>query len=182
MITLSELKTYLGISGTTQDEKLQQIIDSCESIFENAIGGTLTQETITEKYSGDNTQTLILKGVNPSFPATYGTDSWIKKGRDTQTLIDEDSIEIDGQEIILVDTYFPCGIKNIEVKYQKGYAYTPEDVKQALFSLAGTIYTGSGKESLTSESIGDYSVSYGGKSKSYPPIFVSVVNTYRQFF
>jgi len=181
MITLQELKIFLGVSDTSQDDKLRQIKDSAEAIFESQIGGTLTKEVVTEKYSGDNEQTLILNGVNPSFPA-YGTDSFIKIGRETQELVEISDIEVDNQTLIYVNGLFPCGIKNIEVKYTKGFAETPNDVKQALFSLAGTIYTGAGKESLTSESIGDYSVSYGGKSKAHPQLFISAVNSYKQFF
>lgn len=183
MITLQQVKDYLGITGSDQDNNLTIMKDAAEAIFEDLIGGSLTQETVTEKYSGDGTETLLLDGINPSFPNEYGTASWIKSGRGTQTLMSSaDNIEVDGREVILVDTTFPCGIKNIEVKYQKGYASTPDDVKLGLLALVGQMHGSASKESISSESIGDYSVQYAGKAKAYPVQFMSCVDRYRQFF
>jgi len=177
MITLLELKTFLGVSGTEDDEKLSQIISASESIF-SSFCGDISERTVVEKYCGDGSKTLFLAQKNPSFP-NYGTDSFIKFGRTEQELQEISEFEIESGILIFVEGFFPEGIKNIEIKYKCGYAETPEDVKQALFSLCDMIFTGAGKESYASESIGDYSVSYAGKGKSYPPIFTSVIGKYR---
>lgn len=177
MITLAETKIFLGISGTGEDEKLTQMIASAEAIF-TSFCGDISQRTVSEKYCGDGTKSLILNQKNPSFP-NYGTDSFVKFGRPIQELKDFALFELEGKMLIFLDDFFPEGVKNIEIKYLCGYSTTPDDVKQALFSLVGMFYGDAGKESLSSESIGDYSVNYGGKGQSFPPIFKSVVSKYQ---
>lgn len=171
MITLQETKTYLGVEG--DDLMLSSIISRAEAALTSLIGD-ISLRTVQDFYFGTGSQYLILCG-NISFP-NYGTDSWVKIGRESPTTLEERSIETEGAVLIYLDGIFPKGIKNIEVKYQTGYAETPGDIKEALLNYVGHIYSGAGKEGITSEKIGDFSMSYGKESEK--DFFSKILNTY----
>ena len=61
LTTLADLKTYLGISDSSEDALLNLLIADADAAILGYIGRTIEQATLTEYYSGDGTQMLVLK-------------------------------------------------------------------------------------------------------------------------
>ena len=60
LCTLATLKTYLGISGSTQDELLTLMIKQVSAQIENYLGYSLTRTNNSEVHSVNNEQLLLL--------------------------------------------------------------------------------------------------------------------------
>jgi len=65
LCTLSDLKTYLGISGDTQDAKLTMLIKMVSSQIEAYIGYSLSRKTNTEEVHSVNNEQLLLLDNQP---------------------------------------------------------------------------------------------------------------------
>ena len=61
LTTLADLKTYLGISDSSEDALLNLLIADADAAILGYIGRTIEQATLTEYYSGDGPQMLVLK-------------------------------------------------------------------------------------------------------------------------
>jgi uncharacterized phiE125 gp8 family phage protein len=56
VVTVDELKTYLDISGQTQDARLEQIANGVTVAFENETRAAFVQRQFTERLTGSNYQ------------------------------------------------------------------------------------------------------------------------------
>ncbi len=63
IITLDYLKTQLGITGTSEDALLTQLLDQVTSIIENETHRKFSGVTTTEYYDGDGTDRLVLRNT-----------------------------------------------------------------------------------------------------------------------
>jgi hypothetical protein len=71
----------------------------------------------------------------------------------------------------------PVGQFNIYLEYTAGYATTPADIENALVDYAKNMYEQ--KNNVSTERVGDYSVSYTSKNEVMPISFLSVIEKYR---
>lgn len=60
LTTVSVIKTQLGISGTSEDTKLTQLLTQADALIKKYIGQNVEQATYTEFYCGNGTQLLVL--------------------------------------------------------------------------------------------------------------------------
>jgi len=118
-----------------------------------------------EYYDGDGTDSMFLD----NFPVTALTSIVIVEsdGTDTTILgtefdIDEDTGEIRFVRDCTTECYFPDGFHNIKANYTAGFAAIPADLQEACAQYCVWLYSGGiTLPTVKSESLGDYSASFG---------------------
>lgn len=206
IITRDDLKTYLGISGTREDSKLDLLINGVESAVKRYTGREFASQSYTgELYDGTGTPYLYLR----QRPVTAVSDLRVAQSAfggaghadafesDTQWTKDEDFILHRDDEsehnrglLIVVRSKWPTtpqgiwpeGVSNIQVDYTAGYASIPEDLKLAIYQLAARMRASAKKGAMLSgEKFGSYSYTVLKTDKSAEVVDArSILNDYAQ--
>lgn len=180
LVQVSEVKTFLGISVTTYDQILTDIVNGATDWIEAYCGGrrfgnttavpTYTQETYDSdsmpSESGEKQNWLYLD----NFPVTAFTTIEYRTGTSTYATFDSTAYETYGDR---GGIYFyggmPKGKKSVRVTYNAGYliAWSPQsthtlpnDLTLACKLLASQIFNKRKSQGIKSESIGSWSLSY----------------------
>lgn len=180
IVTLSDYKTWAGISTSTDDTRLQVLIDSAHAAARRYCGRDLSNgfeaATRTQDYTV-NAYELQLE----EFPLTsitsitpIGLDNTLGNVLDsTEYYVDLDTgiVRMNGSENrrIFIDTYHNTGVvsnwdwrpnfQRVRVVYVTGAP--PADIKTALFRMVDGLYASIRKDmGLASQSLGSWSVSY----------------------
>jgi len=180
IVTLSDYKTWAGISTSTDDTRLQVLIDSAHAAARRYCGRDLSNgfeaATRTQDYTV-NAYELQLE----EFPLTsitsitpIGLDNTLGNVLDsTEYYVDLDTgiVRMNGSENrrIFIDTYHNTGVvsnwdwrpnfQRVRVVYATGAP--PADIKTALFRMVDGLYASIRKDmGLASQSLGSWSVSY----------------------
>jgi len=124
LISLQQLKDFIHMSETECDSILQDIIDGELATVETMINQTLEEAQETEYHDGEDDNTIILK---------YGlvtAVSSVKLDLDGDGTYEEELTEHDDYEwypngqIVRRSSYFPEGLKNVEVVYTHGFSFS----------------------------------------------------------
>ncbi len=161
-ITVAEVKTYLGITGTGEDDNLTTIVASVNAFIPQYTNRTFDLTTYTaELYDGPGHAALHLK----NYPIV------------SISLIEVETVEVEERTdvgeigyyikdlssgIIYNNNLWDRGRGNTEVTYVAGYADAdalPADLKHACLELASFFRNMKGKSGVASESLGSYSYS-----------------------
>lgn len=174
--TLENLKAYLKITGSDDDSVLENCLRASSDFIESFCGRKFEKETFTEFFDGDDGDSVFVKNLPIAFP-NYGSDSFLKIN--DEVVSEDDFGFYDHGKVFLKYGTFKAGRKNIEVKYQGGFDVDslPSDLVQACLILAGQIFNREKSAGISSESLGDISVSYE-TSKIGTPLVRSVLSKY----
>lgn len=180
IVTLSDYKTWAGITGTSDDTRLQVLLDSAHAAVRRYCGRDLSNgfeaATRTEDYLVETYEMQLNE-----FPLTSITS--IKHYNLDNTLGDaiastEYFIELDTGVVrwngannnrIFIDTYNNLGVSNnwnwrpnfqrVQVVYVTGAP--PADIKTALYRMVDGLYASIRKDmGIASQSLGGWSVTY----------------------
>lgn len=151
LITLQNYKDFQGLTGVTQDARINVIIDSVSQLVKNYCGTNLI-----DHYSSAKTEYFDIKDARTTrvmldegpIRAVTSVSERESQGDAYVTLITENSNSSGKYEYIVDDTTdsiirtnestdkaFPKGRKAVKVIYTAGYSATPEDLKLAVFDL-----------------------------------------------
>lgn len=132
LITISYVKSLLGITTTTDDTLMTSLLGARSVDFEE-----FESVARTEYKSGDKSHILFMDHHPITAVASIYDDVDLTYGADT--LIDSSDYSfITGKGIIFLKSgYFAKGINNVKVTYTAGYttATVPEDLKLAIANL-----------------------------------------------
>lgn len=121
--TLSNLKTYLGITGNSQDGALSSLITLCSEMLSLELGDDLGQKTVTRRINGSGTYRVVLENnVSAVSSIQYTCDNWYSR-----TSLTVESLE---WPILYTVEEIPRGERNIKVVYTKGYASVPKPLEE----------------------------------------------------
>lgn len=189
LITLTEYKTYAGISGSGNDTALQVLIDAAIDAIERFCGrdaGGFESGTKTEYYDGNASEYLMLK----SWPVTAVTSvKTLSSDSLTLTTMDSTSYRIHNSRNLVrtgvrrgrfvyedfavgeipdllpafdVQPQFQEGLGNVQVVYTGGFTTVPSSLKLACYRLADMMWSNRRRDpAFQSESIGTYSYTLG---------------------
>jgi len=174
LFTLAELKTYLNIDGTDEDEQLQFIVDGVNAAVVEQLEREIESAEATEYYDGHDEKLLMLRRrpvtavagvwVDPTGYAGQGSNAFASTTEWTQGtdffIRETEESEDNGGILEAIARAWPFGRKNIKITYTAGYATVPDDLKLALLKTAAIArkkidIVGD----ITGESIGSYSYS-----------------------
>ena len=180
IVTLSDYKTWAGISTSTDDTRLQVLIDSAHAAARRYCGRDLSNgfeaATRTQDYTVNayelQLEEFTLTSITSITP--IGLDNTLGNALDsTEYYVDLDTgiVRMNGSENrrIFIDTYHNTGVvsnwdwrpnfQRVRVVYVTGAP--PADIKTALFRMVDGLYASIRKDmGLASQSLGSWSVSY----------------------
>ena len=169
LVSISEVKTQLGITGTSEDDKLCQIIEQVTAVIEGYTRRSFTSTTRTEYYMGNGTRELVLRhrpvtsittihededGYWGAPDSVFGSSSLLTDGTDYALKIDNGSSTSDSGIVYRLNGVWPAtsvgghgllaaGRENslgpIKVVYVGGVSEVPADVKLAAIDLLASI-------------------------------------------
>ena len=166
IITLSDLKSFLGISDNSKDANLQIFVDSanefvpryCRRVFDSTA-------YVKELYDGPGTNKLILN----QYPIISIEGIWEYGDPVSERGVYTSILDIDGyyikdprSGIIYHGLCWQLGRGSIEVSYTAGYATIPADLKHATLLVAAYFDNTAAKQGIRSESLGSYGYSLAG--------------------
>ena len=151
LVTTREYKDFAGLTGVSEDAKLNVIIPSISQAVKSYCGTSIIDFYSTDKVEffdiKDNETFQIMVDESPLVSVSEVQEREGQSGTYT-TLISEDSdgsgkyeYVIDTERDLITrttalgDKFFPKGRKAVKVTYRAGYASTPADLKLACFDL-----------------------------------------------
>ena len=189
IVSLTEVKTWLNISGTEYDAVLdiirksvnQSILNYTEASFDlvgpiqEILDGNRSDQIVTREYP-----------INSVSSVKFG----VKADGTGGTLVDASSYQVLPEAIILQDLFTTRGRSLIAVTYIWGYDGVPDDVKEAALLAVEAKFRRKGRKSIggissrskkdESESIRD-SASSWDKKTGLPIEVVSMLTPYKRF-
>lgn len=182
LITLSDTKTYLGITSSDYDTLLNMFIGQISAEIETYLDRQLEEQEYASEvlkfvYSNNDAQNNPLLDVRGQRPQCFTKEYPISSSPAPAITQDGDSVDTDDYYIDYDEGVINWnrGVSDADNKllitYTAGYATIPDDiqavamegVKQA-FNNSGSASQGSGN--VKSKKVGDFSVSYGS-TESY---------------
>lgn len=174
LTTVSATKDYLGITDSTSDSVLSSLLDYADKIIKNYLNRSIEYSTQVVRLRPDGDEcTFFLdypmvtaSGVTVTHSSTsLGSVTTYSEGTDYALDSDLGIIEFNQElDASLYDYY--------NVSYTSGYGTVPKDLEFACIRIVSGMFKsggggnsegiGSGKE-VTSERLGDYSVTYEDK-------------------
>lgn len=159
LVTLANVKTYLGIDNSESDDVLNLLISQATSFVETKVGRNLESEVYTdEEYDGTGIRELKL--VN--FPVTVFTrlqrndagdnsDNWTSEDA-------EDYWVENDTGIITKINRFLRGKFKYRATYTAGYTTIPADIQWVAMSVISYVFRMRKVAGMKAESLGDHSV------------------------
>lgn len=173
--SLSDVKAWLGITGTTDDALLTSLIANASSFVDSYVGrpGGLTVSSYTDVRNGNGKMAMTL--INGP---TVAVQAVVVSGRPFLPLAAPGvgvspvgpAFTYDENAVYLWGADFTRGLKNVSVTYTAGYDPVPLDVVQGVIDLVSLKYMQRTRIGKTSEALtGIGTVSY--LVRDLPPDF-----------
>lgn len=182
LVTLAEVKSFIGISGSENDTLLAELIDYYTAVIETYTQRSWTKETQTEYIDGGNRDLII--GVRPITSITSITDT------DNSEAVDSDDYDFDPEAglVFLVDNAtttgrafirWGSGRRRWKVIYLGGIDGAGNDIKLAANKVIAGAFNRR-DSGLKSEKIGDYSYTLMDTESGLPADVEMVLSKYKE--
>jgi hypothetical protein len=144
LVTVNQYKTYRGITGDTEDTRLNVLIPALSELVKGYCGRSLIDNYSTEKteyFTIKYPQDVVFLSEFPLNTITSVKESSSYLEDSDYTTLTASQYEYDTNLDALyrveegVRKDFPIGINSVEVIYTAGYETTPQDLRLAVFDL-----------------------------------------------
>lgn len=175
LTTLANVKSWLGITDSTDDTLLTRMITAFSATCQSYMNRDIYSKSYTETYDGVNSSKLFLQNYPVTAIASLSIDNvsipLAANSTVTGYLFNKNTISLNGYS-------FTRGNQNISVTYTAGYATTPFDLEQAVLELIGYKYRERTRIGEASKSLAGEVVSFD--LKDLPPTTKLVLNQYKR--
>jgi hypothetical protein len=165
LTTLSNVKTYMGITGTASDNRINQLIPAASKIVQEYCEREFLSATYTERYDGNavglNGGYIWLNNVpvtaitSITFEPDFSVLSETVTGSNFSYDPDTGLVQFDPDSNYT--RAFRMGFRNLSVVYTAGDASVPEEVDTATAMVVAAMVGQAGRDpSAYRERIGDY--------------------------
>ncbi|GAO01958.1 phage head-tail connector protein [Anaeromyxobacter sp. PSR-1] len=175
LATLTDLKNYLGITSTAEDALLSRLLSGSSDHFEALTGRTFASSGHTGSFDGDGSR-LLFPGHTPIISVSSLTV-------DGEPIPERTSWSGDGYVVrpyyveLSAGHTFTRGLGNVVLAYGAGFVAVPNDVQQAVITLAGLAYKERTRLGVLSNTVQGEAFSY--QTLTLPQSVQSVVEAYR---
>jgi len=164
LISLEEAKQFINkdLNDQTEDNKILQYINSASWYCNSFTHRKLKARDLTEYYSGDGSNTLMVNNYPINSIASIYDD--LDRAYGADTLIDSGDYVIMPTTLAFKVVYdggvFMRGIRNIKITYNAGYSTIPWDLREACLELVGFYWMNTEEKrfGILSINLGDGSV------------------------
>ena len=135
LCTRDNVKSYLGLTGTTYDDVIDLLIPAASEAIENSCGRRFGQESYTEYRDGNGHTRLVL--AHRPVSSISGIWDDLNRNFSDDFLVDSDDYVLDSDQgiVLLLSGTFADGVRNVKVTYTAGESSVPTDVAQACIML-----------------------------------------------
>lgn len=179
MISVADLKAHLHIETTADDLLLADYELAAVADFERDSGRYVgPPEVVTEHFSpsqpGD--RVLLLKDPalleDPSASPAIAAPLVEELSGTAYTTVDMADYTVEGDRVIHLDGFWPCGFRAVRVTYWRGYAAgeEPSDVRHAVKELVGHKYRN--REATGEDEMKETPLSYANTVQKYHKVRV----------
>lgn len=156
LATIEQVKTHMGLSGTTYDSVLTQILTGVDKFIKEDIKRYVEEETHTEQIFDGDYEWIQLDDTNLSTEGfTFEYNAGDSEDPDWQTVPRSDyELYYDEGLIFMNSLYY--GKRVLRITYTVGSDTIPEDLKMLAIRLTAKIYNKRKSEGLGTESNPDY--------------------------
>lgn len=179
--TLDKVKIYLWISGTSNDARLQCILDGVEAFVFNIIWdiseNDKTESVCTNLLSSDG-NTFPLSNKKVTQVKTINGNDFTTKANGTDYLIRaNDTVTVPSLCTYLSDLIFDV----FSVTYTSGYNPVPTDIQNAIAELVGFTFAKELGKNISSETTWPRKVSFGWAETTDTKVneALTVINNYQ---
>ncbi len=140
LVTLAEIKTYMGITGSGEDALLTIFQEAVEQQILNYCDVEFTPTIVTNEIHDGSRADIIVPENIPIISVESVVFSVRPDGSEGTELVAEDEYYFDENAITLVNQVTPFYRGNVRVDYTHGYATVPADVKLAVYEAVKANY------------------------------------------
>lgn len=188
LTTLANTKTYLGVSGGSEDSLLTLLINSASAWIERRCDRTFKKTSYTEYLRGTGSEHLFLKGYPIIGSVVLAENTSGDASDDFQTLSSDDFWAFTDEGYLEADGFtFTPRPRAYRAVYEAGYIVQggvvtgenialPDDLEMACWKLVAGIYNQRKAEGTQSQSLGDYSVQFAKLVDSDPTLAETLAN------
>lgn len=167
--TLEEVKTYLGITWSSEDTLLNSLLSSTEeTILKMLWVSSLIESEVTEKHTYKK-QPYILRWICPH---------WVVKVNSTPL----ENYDLSWFQLRFSDLVSPNDWWKINISYMDGYATIPSDIKLAQLQMISEERIVSKSKWVTEFRQWDLSVKYGSPRGDNSPDISIILSKYKRVF
>jgi len=163
LVTLDNVKTFLGITGSSKDAILEMLINMITDHIEKRTGLRFTDTTYSEEeYDGTGVKTLSIN----NFPITATQAFKLEQNNawdnsDDWEEVDTDEYWVDNDTGIITKTsVFAKSTKNFRITYSAGYTTIPYDLQLLVMNLISEILNKRSSAGVLEERLGDRTVKF----------------------
>jgi hypothetical protein len=167
-VSVDDLGDLIGQDLTSSDSALIAVDAACD----------ICRDEAEQTFNAVNNDSIVLDGTGtdalmlPELPVN-GIDS-VAIGDDDPLTVDDDYV-LNGQGVLLrAGTTWTVGRQNIAVTYDHGFAdeVFPRSVREVALDIAKQIFAQMSTAGITSESLGQYSITYNTSELAQQGILV----------
>lgn len=156
IITLQEYKDYSGITNTSQDGKLQPLVDYVNAFIEGYCGSSFTEQAVLGRMDTAVSSSILL----PEYPIISVEEiRYVTRGVVSYTVPSTDFVLDDRSGIITLTGLQPTNVPyNVSIDFTHGYQTAPVPLKVSAFELITYFNKREFNQSRSGGSNGDTSV------------------------
>lgn len=177
LVSLSNFKSYIGVSGSDSDDVLNIILDWASSMVESYIGRTLASATYTYLHNWDGQVRIVLEQypVSSITSVDYNTGTIETPVWET---VDENKYSLDTEEWQINFT-MPLNrwFNNYKVVYVAGYDTIPNDIQLAVMKLWARYWNTRSSDGISSETVNADTLAYD--TSMIPNDILVVLDSYK---
>lgn len=178
ILTSTEVKAYLGISGSDKDTLIGTFISDVSLWIEEFTGRKIASQTVTgEIGNGSGTEYHVPKYVPVTAVTTLQDretpdDSWADIVSDSDHILVD---QVNGDYIELYGDIFPAGSSNIKLTYTAGYSTVPNTIKQVAYEMVAIRLRESNDPALGQNRLGMASNSSSQSGVNYSKSYIDLM-------
>lgn len=179
LTTLDSVKTFLGITGTTDDDLLNSLIGSASEFVKSYTWRDLEATDYTHFFDWKAEREFILRQYPVNTLTSFEYNTWtISTPERTEFDVDLYALRPD-PGIINYWCYIPRGFQNIKVIYNAWYVTIPAELELATNKMVWLYYNTRTSTWVKSESVDGASITYDNNSVGIPLDINVILNKYK---
>ena len=191
-VTLTDVKLFLGITGTSEDVLLNSLIPAVSATINTICGRALELGTYAETFDvPDSIQDSLMPLNYPILSVVAITDNGTALTVGTEVVIERTkmlvlllgaggAIRARGDILVQSGPFFTSGRQTIQMTYSAGHEPIPKDLKLLTNKVIGGVFNSKDQGNFKSERIGDYSYTVLSNMLVGDPILEQVLKNYKR--
>lgn len=157
MTTLSDVKSWLGLTVSTDDAQISRLITAASDWIQNYLSRDIVVTTYTDEiYHGNGQVQLMLR----QYPIVAVSSVQVISGSTVLATYAASDVYFDDRSVYLKSGTFPRGQGNIKITYQAGYTTIPFTLQQATIELVAMRYREKDRVGHVSKQLGGETVTF----------------------